>query len=257
MADDYDIFNAELYDLAPHHQGRADAAFLVGMAVSPILELGCGTGRTLLPLADAGHEVVGVDRSPVMLSRLRARLDAAADDVRARVTLKEADIASLSLGRAFPLVIIPAGVFHHLTTTPRQIACLESSVEHLAHGGTLVIDVMDPKSFQPTSSDEPAGPAATEGRLADGRSARVSGCLLGRDPSTQLVLRELTYVVSEPGGYTLRLVERSPLRYFHRREIEGMLGRCGLRVRELYGDYERSPYGARSPQMIFVAERAL
>ncbi|HEX9610376.1 MAG TPA: methyltransferase domain-containing protein, partial [Gemmatimonadales bacterium] len=101
-----------LYDSVPLYAGRADVGFYVQEAASvrgPVLELGCGTGRMLLPLARAGHTVVGLDNSRQMLARCRAKVAAEPAAVRARITLHDQDVRAFNLGggATYPLVIAP------------------------------------------------------------------------------------------------------------------------------------------------------
>src|SRR3712207_4898298 len=88
-----------LCDAIPAYVNRPDVDFYVSEAErsgygSTVVELGCGTGRVTLPLARAGHTVIGVDSAPSMLARARTRLAAEPDDVRGRVGLLEADARS-------------------------------------------------------------------------------------------------------------------------------------------------------------------
>ena len=82
----------------------------------PLLELGCGTGRLTLPLARAGHRIVGIDTAPHMLARCRTKLEAEPGPVRDRVTLVEADMTSFDLNEGFAQIHCPFGSFHHLRT---------------------------------------------------------------------------------------------------------------------------------------------
>src|SRR5271165_7218240 len=100
----YDSVIADFYDAAASLSG------------GPVLELGCGTGRMLVPLAQAGLHVTGLDISQRMLERAaekRARLEAAQHD---RVRLVQGDMTLFDLGEQFPLVIIPFRPFQHLLT---------------------------------------------------------------------------------------------------------------------------------------------
>ena len=133
---------AALYDLdAPHGQSPAVDWFraIARRTGGPILELGCGTGRVAIPLAEDGHEVVGLDRSPAMLARAEKHAR------RGGVTLRlvEADMRSFSFTEAFALVAIPFNTFLMLTPEERW-ACLARCREHLAPTGLLAIDMFQP-----------------------------------------------------------------------------------------------------------------
>src|SRR5437867_649860 len=86
-----------LYDAIPLYAARADVQFYVAEAArdgegSAVLELGCGTGRVLVPLARAGHVVTGIDSSANMLDRCRTNLEKEPPAVRTRVSLHQADV---------------------------------------------------------------------------------------------------------------------------------------------------------------------
>src|SRR2546428_12597798 len=84
--DEY-AFVADLYDHVGPYRSRPDVAFFLNEAVnagSPVVELGCGTGRVLIPIARAGVEIVGVDSSPHMLSVCRERLGREPEAVQSR-----------------------------------------------------------------------------------------------------------------------------------------------------------------------------
>ena len=67
---------------------------------------------------------------------------------------------------------------------------------------------------------------------------------------------EIIYYVTHPDGHQERLVESFPFRYFFRYEVEHLLSLSGFRVVDIFGDFDRSPFSADSPEMIFVAEKA-
>jgi SAM-dependent methyltransferase len=106
-----------------------------------ILELGCGSGRTLIPLLRDGWRVVGVDASATMLARCEARLARVPD---ARVELVRADFRALALGRRFPLVICPFNAFMHLYSRDDVERFLAVVRAHLAPGGLFAFDVLNP-----------------------------------------------------------------------------------------------------------------
>ena len=256
---EYDAYNsaelAEIYDAV--YANRDDHAFWT--ALSPdegaILELACGSGRVLIPLAREGHEIVGVDLSAQMLARCRAKLADEPDDVRARVRLVQADMTSFDLGRRFALVTSPFRGFQHLTSVRQQLACLGRCHAHLSPGGRLVLDLFNPDPSllyeHPGSGGEDIAETVA---WTGGRTIRWWGRVTGFHRARQFNQCEMTYEVTEANGTTRRLTERFPMRYLFRHEIEHLLARSGFRVVSLYGDYDRSPYGDDSPELIVVAE---
>ena len=92
--------SADFYDYIPVYEGRNDIDYYVDLAEKiggPVLELGCGTGRVLVPVARTGCEITGLDPSPAMLDICRKRLKEEDSDLRKRVTLIEGDMRDFNL----------------------------------------------------------------------------------------------------------------------------------------------------------------
>lgn len=256
--DDYAIA-ADLYDYVVPYATRPDVAFYVDEARSgggPVLELGCGTGRVLIPTARAGLEIMGIDASPRMLGICRHRLGAEPSEVQSRVTLIEADMRSFDLGCRFALVTIPFRPFQHLVTVDDQLACLAVIRRHLSDNGRLVFDIFNPSldllANHPLGEESGREP---EFVTPDGR--RVIRCYrtVVQDRFGQTGSHELIYDVTHPDGSKERLVHPFTLRYLFRFEAEHLLARAGFAVEHLYSDYARSPYGVQYPgDLIFVAK---
>ena len=251
---------AAVYDHVPAYEARTDVGFYVDEARAAdgaVLELGCGSGRVLLPTARAGRRIVGLDLSPGMLAACRARLAAEPAEVQARVRLVEGDLRAFDLGERFGLVTIPFRPLQHLVAIEDQLRCLRAAHAHLAPGGRLVFDV-----FQPNLARLAAGPTdgevedTPETPLPDGRRFRRAFRLAAVHPAAQWNAVELVYYVTGPDGATRRTVQAFPMRWFYRFEVEHLLARCGFAVRAVYGDFDRSPLTDASPEMVFVAERA-
>ncbi len=227
----------------------------------PILELGCGTGRILLPLARAGHEVTGLDLSAHMLDFCRAKVLSEPPEVRDRMRLLEADMTSFRLSERFALVFCAFGGFHHLRTVEQQLACLEAARAHLLPGGMLVLDLInpDPAPGSSLSDSETAGPTDDETTAedlawTDGRRVRGWATVVEQHRAIQCNDCEVTYEITEADGTTRRLSETFPMRFVFRYELEHLLARTGFRIVTLYGDYDRSPFVDESLGMIVVAQ---
>ncbi|MCB0234494.1 MAG: class I SAM-dependent methyltransferase, partial [Anaerolineae bacterium] len=160
---DFDRF-ARFYDL-DYDSFQEDVAMYLGFAErtgGPLLELGCGTGRLLLPLAEAGYEVTGVDMSEQMLAIARAKLDAG--DLSDQATLLLADMREVQLEQRYRLAFIAINSFMHLTTMEDQLAALRTWRDALLPGGLLVIDVFNPNPQQLLEAD---GRVEMQGRWFD------------------------------------------------------------------------------------------
>lgn len=248
---------AEFYDATPPYLSRADIPFYVEEAQRAggrVLELGCGTGRILIPTAAAGCEIVGVDLSEAMLARCRAKLAQQRPETQRRARVTQASMTDFDLGQQFSLVTIPFRGFQHLLTVEQQIDCLQSVREHLRPEGRLVLDVFQPKFrmlHDPQYMQETEEFAETS--LADGRRFRRTFRIAAYRRAEQINEVELAFYVTERDGHQDVIRQTIPMRYFFRYELEHLLGRCGFRVEALYGDFDRSTLRDDSPEMIFTA----
>jgi SAM-dependent methyltransferase len=251
---------AEMYDYIVPYRERADVGFFVEAAKEsggPVLEVGSGTGRVLIPTAQAGIEITGLDLSPNMLAVCRERLKAEPQEVQSRVRLVEADMRRFELAQTFQLVTLPFRPFQHLTTVEEQLDCLGCIHKHLGEGGKLILDIFNPKleslvdtNFGKEMAEEP------EFSLPDGRKVIRRHSVVSRDVANQVNQIELIYYVTHPDGRQERLVQAFPMRYLFRFEAEHLLTRAGFVVEQLYADYDKSPYGSKYPgELIFVARK--
>ena len=253
-------FDAELYDHVVPYRDRQDVAFYVETAVQsggPVLEIGCGTGRILIPTARAGMDITGLDLSTHMLDVCRQKLLGEPAQVQRRVRLVLGDMRDFELSQAFRLVTIPFRPFQHLTTVEDQLACLACIRRHLVPGGRLILDLFNPSLPMLTRDnvgeefgDEP------EFSMPDGRRVIRTQKIVARDYSNQINDVELIYTITHPDGRVERLADAFPMRYLFRFEAEHLLVRSGFEVEEVYADYDRSPYGSKYPgELIFLAKK--
>ncbi len=253
-------FVAEFYDDTPPYAARKDIDFYIQSAREsggPVLEVGCGTGRVLIPTAAAGVEITGLDLSDHMLAICRRRLRQEAADVRDRVTLVRGDMRLFDLGREFALVTTPFRPFQHLETVDDQMSCLQTIRRHLKPGGRLILDLFNPSlkfltddGASRESGDEP------EFTLPDGRRVVRKLRVAKRNYFTQVQECEIIYYVTHPDGRKERLVHAFPMRYLFRFEAEHLLERCGFEVEALYADYDKAAYGSKDPgELIFLARK--
>lgn len=109
-----------------------------------VLEVGCGSGRVLLPIARAGVQIDGFDFSPDMLSMLREKLLKEASEVASRVSLHQGDMRNFSLGKTYDLITVPFRPLQHLFTVDDQLAAFRCFNHHLSKGGKLAFNVFYP-----------------------------------------------------------------------------------------------------------------
>lgn len=236
------VTDGEHYDAC--HAYRVDDLALWTSLVTPgmrVLELGCGTGRVAIPMARAGAIVTGVDASPSMLDRARAK----SGDVEWVL----ADIRTFALGRAdYALAVLAFNTINVLVERADTIACLARAREHLAPGGRIVVDAAVPLVAKLASS-------TTDEHVASYRVGEVAVKVTGRrtfDMARQLRRLELTIQASdrvEPEHDVLETHVAFPW------EVALLVERAGFHVAAVYGDYARGPLVATSSQCIVVGER--
>jgi SAM-dependent methyltransferase len=260
VLDDYGA-TADFYDQVVPYRDRTDVGFYLDAAResgSPVLELGCGTGRILIPTARAGIDITGLDGSPRMLSLCRERLAAEPAGVQSRVQLVQAPLTAFDLGRSFRLVTIPFRPFQHLLTVDDQLACLACIRRHLAPEGRLVFDLFNPSIDAIVNS--PVGVEMNhepEFTTPDGRRVIRCNKTIEQDRYNQVGHHELIYNVTHPDGRTERLVHSFALRYLFRFEAEHLLVRAGFQVEQIYAGPDKSAYGSRYPGELFFVARAV
>lgn len=234
-----------------------DIAFYVDQAVAsggPVLEMGCGTGRILLPTARAGIRVHGMDLSPEMLSRLREALAKEPTEVQRRVSLTEGDIRTTRAGGKFALVTAPFRVAQHMLEREDQRAWLRNARRHLRLNGALCFDVFQPDYRRVAA---PSGPDAEVDRTDPKTGLRVR--LIVRTaphPEMQRIEVHFQWLVEDASGATVSDSSASSvIRWFTRGELENLLELEGFRIVDYWGSFQREPFGAGSPQQIIRATR--
>jgi len=257
--EDY-AFVAEYYDRVIPYRNRADISFYIEAAEEsggPVLELGCGTGRVLIPIARSDVQIVGIDLSHHMLQVCHDRLQNEPEEVRARAQIFEADMRNFNLDRTFSLITTPFRPFQHLITVEDQISCLECVNRHLVEGGRLILDIFNP-SLESLTRDNLGEEFGEEPRfdMPDGRQVVRRQIVSERDVYNQVIQAELIYYVTYPDGREERLVHSFPMRYLFRYEAQHLLERCGFDVVDVYADFDKSPYGSKYPgELILVATK--
>jgi SAM-dependent methyltransferase len=258
ISSEYDRF-AEFYDDVVPYRQRADAAFYLDLAAranGPTLEVGCGTGRLLVPLARAGVTIDGLDASPAMLDVCRDTLAREAADVQARVRLHLDDMRSFTMDRAFGLVMVPFRAFQHMLTVDDQLAALASFRSHLLPGGRLALDVFNPSlPFLTDQRITVEAQSEPEFVVPDGRRVVRKYRIAARDYFTQTQDVEFIHDITHPDGRREEQRDVITLRYVFRYELEHLLARAGFTLETVQSDFSGSPYGSIYPGDLIAVAR--
>jgi SAM-dependent methyltransferase len=245
---------ADIYDFS-YEDFTEDVDFYENLAQAvdgAILELGAGTGRVAIPLAEAGYEVVGIDTSATMLARARANLEATKLPKGASVELFQADMTSFDLGRKFGLVVVAANTLQHLLTTRDQRDCFERVRTHLDVGGMFSFSVRSPLSVE--WDDNAHTPLLFEWARVDPDSGETVMKMVAGHAYPERQVRQWTYIYDRVAadGIVRRSVFATELRYSSQAELTLLLQQCGFRVTHVYGDYDLAPVG-QGDNLVFVA----
>jgi SAM-dependent methyltransferase len=233
----YDGRCADVYDQWFGYFDEAAVDVLEGLAGGGrVLELGIGTGLLALPLAARGVEVHGIDSSPEMVARLRAK----PGGDRVPVTL--GDFADAEAAGEFSLVFVVYNTFFALGSQEEQVRCFGNVAARLAPGGAFVVEAFVP---------DPAQFTAGHGlRVLHSEAGRVGLKVSQHDPVGQKIKSQ--HVVITEGGARLFPVE---VRYAWPSELDLMARLAGLRLRARWGGWRREEFGAKSEKHVSVYER--
>ena len=244
---------ADIYDVV-YSYVRDDIPFYVEAAREsggPVLELGCGTARVSIPVAQAGIDVVGLDSSSAMLDAARRKAQRIAPD-SGILTLVRGDMRDFSLDSKFALVIIPFRGYLSLLTVEDQTLALMNIKRHLAPGGRLVFDVFVPDlNMLVQEGDIPYH--LRDVTDPDTGAQYVLWHQSSYDNHNQIVnVRIIIEELDVTGTMVRRLYRDFQLRYVHRWEMRHLLEVCGFEVLDLFGDFDRSPFSEASTEMVWV-----
>jgi SAM-dependent methyltransferase len=223
-------------------------------AGGPVLELGCGTGRILLPTARAGVPIVGVDSSSAMLDRLAGHLETEPAEVRDRIRTALADVRTLDLGERFSLVTAPFRVMQHLVERADQRAFLAAVSRHLAPDGEFVFDCFQP-DFEAIASPPHMSVDIERTDLESGRLIRRVA-RAEHTPEDQTFTVHLEWMLGETDAPNFE--ERSTeteLRWYTLGELELLLELAGFEIVEAFGHFDGTPFGPGASDQIVRARR--
>jgi SAM-dependent methyltransferase len=237
-AETYGEHAAPVYD--DWHKDYEPAAIdvLVGSAGQGIaLELGIGSGRVALPLAERGVRVHGIDAAPSMVARLHAKPGGE------RIEVSIGDFADVNVQGEFSLIYVVFNTFFVLLTQEAQVRCFRNVAAHLAPGGCFLMEafVPDLKRFDGEQTNRVSRVAIDYVELDVSQHERAEQRVVGHK------------VVMTNGDIRLYPIQ---IRYAWPAELDLMAQLAGLRLRERWSDWKRSPFTSQSGMHISLYESA-
>ena len=256
------MYHPELYDLVTPASFRGDTEWYVARAQEadgPILELGAGTGRITLQIAQAGCQIHALDADPAMLDRLQQKLISLPPHVRDLVSVTAGDMRSFALPERFALVIAPFRAFLHNLTEQDQLACLVRVREHLRPGGRFAFNVYHP-SLEYMANN--AGAHAGLWRWV-GTFPRHDGGWIVRSEATrydtvrQQLQSEHRFEEFGPDGTLQRTsLHRLSLAYLYPPDIRRLLKEAGFVSVRIGGAFDGRPFENDTDELVIEAATA-
>jgi SAM-dependent methyltransferase len=228
----YDESSAEMFDPAVVEPVVDFIAALAGRGRA--LELGIGTGRIALPLAERGVPVHGIELSEAMVARLRAK--PGGEDVGVTI----GDFATTRVDGRFTVAYLVFNTIMNLTTQEAQVACFRSVAAHLEPGGCFVIEVGVPELQ----------------RLPPGESVRpfeLTATKLGFDEIDVATQSLISHHYTDVDGKVEHV--SIPFRYVWPSELDLMAELAGMKLRERWSGWKREPFTSDSRQHVSVWEK--
>jgi SAM-dependent methyltransferase len=253
----YDIVHSGLpgelnYYLALPHQ-----------AEGRVLELGCGTGRIAVKLAEAGIRTVGLDLSRPMLDACASKwvsISGEGNLPSETLVLIQADMSAFDLDQKFPLIIMPYRSFMHLLRFKEQLACLECIANHLEDGGRFIMNIWKPTAgYIHAFSSAPDEPEYSH--IDTYQNSGVPGKIdhyhsVFCDEFEQSLVEEHVFITvddegEEQGRKALPLLRT----WLTVREMHNLIAASSLEVESVFGDFSETPIYSGSTESIWVLKR--
>ncbi len=253
---EYDTF-ADIYDIWTETASAAkrNLPFYVEeylRTAGTVVELGVGNGRIAIEVARQGKHIIGVDSSAEMLKLCRER--AAAAGVTHLLTLIQADFRDFALPEPAQLITIPFHTIGHLVTLDDKRAGLRHIYSQLTPGGRLVFDhfVFDPEVARRSQG------VGLRGEYTDAATGHdLLLWVTSRHDFEAQTTRIIAWTdeLDEDGVVLRRQYRRLSFSWLDPQQTRALLEETGFQVEALYGDFDRRPFAADSPEQVWVARR--
>lgn len=247
---------ARYYDLI-HELLQDDIDFILQLAAQyggPILELGCGTGRVLIPLAKAGYEVIGVDNEKAMLDQAQKRLAEETIEVRRRTQLMRSDLRFLVLPEAYrpSLILFTFNTALHFQEKELQ-QILIGIKPAMSKESCLFIDYANPFGIENAGFEE--GPVVENSFRDPSTGDRViQKSQSDLDHAKQCLHTTWIFETKDSGGKrSQHFTVDIDYWYLFPHQLQLLLERTGFRIDQMMGNYDHSPFSEDSQRLLLLA----
>ena len=240
MVNFYDVFNAGYNEDKKFYQDK------IRNAGGPVLEIGCGTGRIFCDALKMGADIYGIDKSELMLGRLKEKIDTG-EHRRVRLI----DVLEYKPERKFKLIIAPFRMFMHILTVKGQLRFMKIVYESLDVNGEFVFNVFNPdiNRIQRVNKEN----LRFEGEYMPGRILKFF------DSSKPDLLNQCQHVTFkfewDDNGKMKEGKFSFPMRYFFRFELQHLAERAGFKSVIIYGDFNCNELNKKSKEFVVVCRK--
>jgi ubiquinone/menaquinone biosynthesis C-methylase UbiE len=247
---------ARFYEIE-HENMKEDIPFYIEYAKEvkgSVLELGCGTGRITIPVAKEGIKITGLDISNEMLNVARKKIEMLDDEVKKNIELVQGEMQNFEIKQKFRLIFIAFRSFQSLLTKKEQGECLQCVYKHLDKNGTFILDLFAPRHDYLAKEKISRKLEKIYDKEKDIYIARRAETTFNL--ANQTLKENWFYEWTDKDGQFHRKIWSFELSYLFRYEAELLLEKYGFKVKNVYGDFNKSPYNYYSGEQIFIATKS-
>ena len=241
---------AHVYDLVYDYKTE-DIEFyqdLAKKAGSPVLELACGTGRILIPIAREGVEITGIDLTENMLKVLKKKLSKENERTRKNAEIMKGNMVDFRLGK-FNMICLPFTSFFVLNKA-EQKKCLKNVYDHLNPKGVFAMDAFNFDPNHPQNVMQHHNTVPYEGGYITKMASNA------REDRKQVMHVTFFYEIIDRKGKVRKIIEKFDLHWVLPDQMKAMLKAAGFGKVSLYGDFDGGEFGKDSKTMVFIAEKS-
>jgi SAM-dependent methyltransferase len=247
------FYDAEIEELLKSTNDVSFYREYAGQCGGEVLELACGTGRVLVPLAQQGIKITGLDASPKMLDEARKRIKILPHAVQQYIQLEQHDMMSFTLDRIFSMIFCTFRSFQHLTTKEEQGACLMRVREHLVDKGMFILHLFVPYHHLLAQKHRTIYLGTFKESCTGAIVSRRSEVTY--DLAAQILHEDRFYEWTDEDGKFHQHVWSFDFAFLFHNEALLMLEKYGFETVDVFGDFSKSPYNYHSGEQIFVTKK--